>query len=191
MKSKEMVGKHSITKKTKILIVLQIMMILAAFVISLFGVFESLQLASSINRLIVYGGQAAICLAALVLGVNYSKCIDFRYFKILVIGYALVEAVRVALLQTGEIAGIYSFLAKLILALLVLGAALLSEKLEKKEGQYMALAMTGMEILLYFVYLVGFPAVRTSVLYMVFPLVGILISGSMYISIKVRSEQVK
>ena len=94
------------------------------------------------------------------------------------------------MLQTGGISGIYSFLAKFILVLLALDAAFLSERLEKKEGLRLALTMVGLEILLYLIFIVGFPAVRTRLLYMIVPLVGILMAGSMCIFVTGRLEQI-
>ena len=190
MNNKEMIDKYNITKKTGIMILLQIILMTGALIISLFGVFTSLDLVNDLNRLIVYGGQAAICLATIVFGVCYFNKKNTKYFKRCVIGYDLLEAVRVSLLQTGGIAGIYSFLAKFILVLLALDAALLSEKFEKKEGLRLALTMVGLEILLYCIFIVGFPAVRTRLLYMIVPLVGILMAGSMCIFVTGRLEQI-
>lgn len=190
MNNKEMIAKYNITKKTGKTIMLQMVFMAVALIISLFGIFKSLDLVNSINRVIVYGGQASICLATIVFGVYYFNKKDAKYFRSLVIGYALLEAIRVGLLQTGSIAGIYSFLAKFILALLAIDAALLSEKHEKKEGLYLALTMAGLEILLYFVFLIGFPSVRTRLLYMIVPLVGIFMAGSMCIFVTGRLEQI-
>lgn len=185
-----MIDKYNITQKTGIYILLQMIMMAIALIISLFGIFSSLDLVNSLNRLIVYGGQAAICMATIVFGVYYFNKKDTKYFKSLIIGYALLEAIRVSLLQTGGIAGIYSFLAKFILVLLALDAALLSEKIEKKEGLRLAIVMVGLEILLYLIFIVGFPAVRTKLLYMIVPLVGILMAGSMCIFVTGRLEQI-
>ena len=190
MNHQEMIGKYGITKKTGIYILMQMILMMGALIISLFGVFTSLDLVNDLNRLIVYGGQAAICVATIAFGVYYFNKKETKYFKSLVIGYALLEAIRVSLLQTGGISGIYSFLAKFILALLALDAALLSERLEKKEGLRMSVAMVGLEILLYVVFIVGFPAVRTRLLYMIVPLVGILMAGSMCIFVTGRLEQI-
>jgi hypothetical protein len=190
MNNKEMIEKYSITKRTGISILLQMILMTAALVISLFGIFKSLDLVSNLNRLIVYGGQAAICLATIGFGVYHFNKKDTRYFRKLIIGYALLEAIRVSLLQTGGISGVFSFLAKFILVLLALDAALLSERTEKKEGLYLALTMVGLEILLYVIFLVGFPAVRTRLLYMIVPLVGIFMAGSMCIFITGRLEQI-
>ena len=190
MNNKEMIDKYSITKKTGVLILLQIVLMTGALIISLFGVFTSLDLVNDLNRLVVYGGQAMICMDTIVFGVYYFNKKESKYFKSLVIGYALLEAIRVSLLQTGGIEGIYSFLAKFILVLLALDAALLSERYEKKEGLRLALAMVGLEILLYLIFIVGFPAVRTRLLYMIVPLVGILMAGSMCIFVTGRLEQI-
>ena len=190
MNNKEMIEKYSITKKTGIMILLQMILMTIALMISLFGIFKSLDLVNSFNRLIVYGGQALICLATIVFGVLHFNKQNTKYFRKLIIGYALLEGIRVALLQTGGIAEIYSFLAKFIMVLLALDAALLSERIEKKEGLYLALTMVGLEILLYLIFIIGFPAVRTRMMYMIVPLVGILMTGSMCIFITGRLEQI-
>lgn len=191
MNNKEMIEKYSITKKTGITILLQLLLMIGALIISLFGVFTSLDLVNSLNRLIVYGGQAAICAATVVFSLCYFNKKDKKYFRSLVIGYALLEAIRVSLLRTDGIAEIYGFLAKFVLVLLALDAALLSERLEKKEGLRLALTMVGLEILLYVIFIVGFPAVRTKLLYMIVPLVGILMAGSMCIFVTGRLEQIR
>ena len=190
MNNKTIIDKYNITSKTGIWIFLQLIVMTGALIISLFGVFTSLDLVNSLHRLIVYGGQAAVCLATIIFGVYYFGKRNTKYFKSLVIGYALLEAIRVSLLQTDGIAGIYDFLAKFILALLVLDAALLSERIETKKGLYLALTMVGLEILLYIIFLIGFPAVRTRLLYLIVPLVGILMAGSMCIFITGRLEQI-
>ena len=190
MNNQEMIGKYGITKKTGIYILMQMILMMGALIISLFGVFTSLDLVNDLNRLIVYGGQAAICVATIAFGVYYFNKKETKYFKSLVIGYALLEAIRVSLLQTGGISGVFSFLAKFVLVLLALDAALLSERLEKKEGLYLSMTMVGLEIFLYVVFIVGFPAVRTRLLYMIVPLVGILMAGSMCIFVTGRLEQI-
>jgi hypothetical protein len=190
MNDKEMIEKYSITKKTGVLILLQLILMAGALAISLFGVFQNIDQVNSFNRIIVYGGQASICLSTIIFGICFFNKKDVRYYRSLIISYALLEAVRVSLLQTDGIVEIYGFLAKFILVLLALDAALLSERIEKKEGLYLALTMVGLEILLYVVFIVGFPAVRTRLLYMIVPLVGILMAGSMCIFITGRLEQI-
>ena len=191
MKNIEVIEKYSITKKTGILIMIQMILMLGAFALSLIGVFKSLNLVNSTNRIIIYGTQALICLATLIFGLYYFNKKNTKYFKNIIIAYALLEAIRVSLLRTGGIDEIYSFLSKFILVLLAVDAALLSEKTEKKEGLYLSLTMVGLEILLYVIFLIGFPAVRTRLLYMAVQWVGILMSGSMCIFITGKLEQNK
>lgn len=190
MNNNEMIDKYNMTKKTGILILLQMTLMTGALIISLFGVFSSLDLVNDLNRLVVYGGQAAICFATIVFGVYYFGKKDTKYFKSLVLAYALLEAIRVSLLRTGGISETYSFLAKFILVLLAVAAVLLSERLEKKEGLHLSVIMAILEILLYVIFIVGFPAVRTRLLYMIVPLVGILMAGSMCIFVTGRLEQI-
>ena len=189
MNNKEIIEKYSLTKKTSVSILIQLILTAVALIISMFGIFKSLDLVNDLNRLIVYGGQAALCLATIVFGVYYFGKNDTKYFKSLVMAYALLEAIRVSLLQTGGIKWIYSFLAKFVLVLLVLSTAFLSDRLEKKEGLKLSFIMVGLETLLYIIFIVGFPAVRTNLLYMIVPLVGILMSGSMCVFVTGRLEQ--
>jgi len=191
MKNIEFIEKFNITKKTGILILCQLILLTCALVISLFGIFKSLDLVNSLNRVIIYGCQALICCATILFGMYYFNKSDTKYFKKIVIAYALLEAIRVSLLRTNGIPEIYAFLSKFILVLLTLDAALLSERIEQKKGLYLSLTMVGLEILLYIIFLVGFPAVRTRLLYMIVPLVGILMAGSMCIFITGKLEQNK
>jgi len=191
MENKEFIERYNITKKTGILILLQIILLTCALVISLFGVFKSLDLVNSLNRIIIYGGQALICWATILFGIYYFNKTNTKYFKIVIMAYALLEAIRVSLLQTNGIPEIYSFLSKFILVLLTLDAALLSERTEKKEGLYLSITMVGLEIILYIIFIVGFPAVRTRLLFMIVPLVGILMAGSMCIFVTGKLEQKK
>ena len=190
MNNNEMTANYGMSKKTKNMLFLQLGLIAAALAISLFGIFKSLALESSMHRIVVYGAQALICLASLAFGASCFKKKDAKNFRILVIAYALLEAMRVSLLQTGGIEEIYCVMAKFILVLLAVAAVLLSERIEKKEGLHLALIMTGLEILLYIVFIVGFPAVRTSLLFIVAPLVGILMAGSMSAFVAGRLEQI-
>ena len=191
MKNIEVIEKYSITKKTGILIMIQMILMLGAFVLSLMGVFKSLDLVNSTNRIIIYGTQALICLATLIFGLYYFNKKNTKHFRSIILAYALLEALRVSLLKTGGVDEIYGFLAKFILVLLALDAALLSNKTEKKEGLYLALTMVGLEILLYNIFLLGFPAVKTRLLYIAVQWVGILMSGSMCIFVTGRLEQIK
>ena len=157
---------------------LRVILAFAALVIALFGIFKSLDSWSNINRLAVYAGQALVCAASLIFALRCPDKNTSGSFRLLVIGYALLEALRVTLLQTGGVQMLCGVLAKFILAVLAVTAALMSDRCGKKEGLYLALAAVVMEIALYLVFLVGFPAVRTRALYIILPLAGILMAGS-------------
>ena len=115
MENKEFVKKYNITKKTGILMLVQMILLTCALVISLFGVLKSLDLVNSLNRVIIYGGQALICCATILFGFCYFNKSNTKYFKRIIMAYALLEAIRVSLLQTNGIAEIYGFLSKFIL----------------------------------------------------------------------------
>ena len=95
MENKEFVKKYNITKKTGILMLVQMILLTCALVISLFGVFKSLDLVNSLNRVIIYGGQALICCATILFGIYYFNKTNTKYFKIIIMAYALLEAIRV------------------------------------------------------------------------------------------------
>ena len=100
-----------------------------------------------------------------------------------------MEAIRVSLLQTGGVDDFPSFLAKFIMVILVLDAALLSDRTNTKDGFYLSLTMVGLELMLYLTFLFGFPAIRTRVLFMALPFVGVLMAGAMCLFVTGRIEQ--
>ena len=67
MENVKIIEKYGITKKTGILILLQMILMIAALIISLFGIFQSMNPVTALNRLVVYGGQALICFATILL----------------------------------------------------------------------------------------------------------------------------
>lgn len=191
MENKEIIKEYSITKKTAIMIMIQMILIIIAFVLSVAGIVRTFDVSNGINRLVIYIGQALTCFAIVLFGIHFFNKKDNKYFRSIIMSYALLEALRVSLITTDGVGDIASFLAKFILVLLVLDAALLSDRVDKKEGLYLSLTMVGLEIALYLVFIIGFPVVRTRMLYILLPFVGILITGSMCLFITGRLEQIK
>lgn len=191
MESKEIVKEYSITKKTAIMIMIQILLIIGALILSVVGIVNSVDISHGVNRLVIYSGQALTCFAIVIFGTHFFNKKDNKYFRSISVCYALLEALRVSLINTSGVGELASFLAKFILVILTLDAALLSDRIDKKEGLYLSLTMVGLEIALYLVFIIGFPVVRTKVLYMLLPFVGILISGSMCLFVTGRLEQIK
>ena len=78
-----------------------------------------------------------------------------------------------------------------MIALLACDSFLLSERVEKKEGYYLSLSMILLEVILYLVFLLGFPSVKTRILYIALPFVGILIASTICLFVRGRLEQKK
>ena len=191
MENKEIIKKYSISKKTALLIMIQMILLMIAFILSGYGIYKSLSTYNNVNRIIIYTYQALICLITIIFGVYYFNKKDTKYFRSVIIAYAILEALRVSLLQTGGVGEFPSFLAKIIMVLLAYDAALLKDRVEKKEGLYLSLTMVSLEIILYLVFIIGFPQVRTKALYMILPFISILMAGSMCIFVTGRLEQKK
>lgn len=191
MENKEIIKKYSITKKTALLIMMQIILLMIAFILSVYGIYKSLNSYNNLNRIIIYTSQALTCLVAIIFGIYFFNKKETKYFRSVIIAYAILEALRVSLLQTGGVGELPSFLAKIILVSLAYDAALLSDRVEKKEGLYLSLTMVSLEIILYLVFILGFPQVRTKALYIILPFVSILMAGSMCIFVTGRLEQKK
>lgn len=191
MESKEIIKEYSITKKTAVLIMIQMALIIGSFALSIVGIINSSDISKGINRLVIYAGQALTCFAIVLFGIHFFNRKGNKYFRSVIIAYALLEALRVSLINTDGVGGVASFLVKFILVILTLDAALLSDRIDRKEGRYLSLTMVGLEIVLYLVFIIGFPVVRTKVLYMLLPFVGILMSGSMCLFVTGRLEQIK
>ena len=168
---------------------IQIILIIFAFCLSLFGIYKTIGMNNSTNRIIIYSGQAIACLAIIIFGFVYFNKKETKYFRSVIISYGLLEAIRASLLQTSGVDDIYSFLAKFLLVLLACDCFLLSNKVEEKEGYYLSLTMVGYEIALFLVFLIGFPSVKTRILYISLPFVGILIASTMCLFIKGRLMQ--
>ena len=175
MENKEVIKKYGIRKKTALLIMGQVVLMIMALIVTLVGTTKT---HDSIHRIIIYTGQSISCIAIILYGVVYFNKRDIKYFRTVIISYALLEALRVSLLSTNGIPDVPAVLAKLLLVILACDCVLLSERIGKKEGMIVSYAMLALEILLYMVFIIWFPAVRTRLLFIAMPFVGILIAGS-------------
>ena len=82
-----------------------------------------------------------------------------------------------------------SALAKFILAVLACNCVLVAERMEKGSSEKISLGMVILEIVLYIVFLVGFPGVMLGHLNRFLPLVGVLIAGSIALLQKGKNSQ--
>ena len=191
MENKEFIKKYSVSKKTAIFMYLQVILIFAAFVLSIVGIVKTCIEGININRVIIYSGQALTCLAVIIFSVFFFNKKETKYFRNIVLCYAILEAIRVSLLQTAGVPEIYAILVKFLLVMITLNAALLSDRMDKKEGYFISRLMLVYELVLYAVFMVGFPILRTRLLYIALPFIGPLISGSLCLFVEGRLEQIK
>ena len=186
MKNKEVIEKYGIRKKMGIAIVSQVAFIIVALVLTIIGIIKS---TDSINRLIIYIGQSIACISIIVFGLVNFKKRDANHFKVVINAYAMLEALRAALLVTDGIKPFPAFLARFLLTILACNCVLFAERLGDKKNNHIVYRLLFLEIVLYIVFLFGFPAVGQRLLFTILPFVGILIAGSLCLFQKARNEQ--
>ena len=186
MNNEKVLKKYGIRKKVGIAIVLQGLLIITALIITIIGIVKS---TNSLNRLVIYVGQAITCLSIIIFAFFHFKNANIKQFKVIINCYALLEALRVALLNVNGIKEPYAILAKFILVILACDCILIAERLDKKSCVYISYALLALEIILYIVFLIGFPVVGQRKLYTILPFVGILIASSICLFNKARIEQ--
>lgn len=191
MENKEVIKKYSIKKRTALVMMLHVVILMFAFAISIYGIARTSLENFNLNRIIIYGGQAIVCLILIIFGIVYFNKKDTKYFKSVTIAYAIVEAVRVSLLQTVGVDEMYGIVAKLILVFLAIDSAFLSENIDNRKGLTISILMVLLEVLLYIDFIVGFPAIKTRLLYLALPLIGIFVSSSTSLFVYARLEQIK
>lgn len=94
-------------KMMNTLVIVQACLVAIAAVISVVGVVRAMP---DYNRVIVYAGQAIVCVCIAVFALGHIKDEDFKHFKIVVNVYACFEALRAAMLNTSGVPFWASFL---------------------------------------------------------------------------------
>ena len=173
-------------KKRKATVAAQIGLIVIALVLTIIGIIRS---SDDPARWIVYIGQAVTCISIIVFGLRHIDQTDFKYFKIVINCYALFEALRAALLNTSGVAFLPAFLSRFILACLACCCVLFAERIETKDCLKFGYGLIGMEILLYIVFIIGFPGMMYGHLKRFMPLAGVLIAASIVLFRTVREKQ--
>ena len=171
--------KKGLVLEYKNVIIKQGIILLPAFIISIVGIVTSL---GAGVRLTIYAVQTLLCIVMAGCCILYQK--RPVLFKYAIYFYAFLQTLRAALLQTQGVELFPSACAKALMIISAMLCILLSERLNKKKDSIcISAVIAACEVLLYVVFLVGFPAVRTSRLYIVFPLSGILVAVSLLITI--------
>ena len=169
MGNEDVMGKKFDNKTIASLIILVV-----AFAISVFGLVRN----TDIYRGIIYFGQSLACVLIFVFGAMRFKDSDGRIFKIILISYALLEALRASLLNITGVHFIFGVIARFILACLACTCVLIADRMGKREPGKIAICMMIFEIILYIVFLIGFPGVMLGRMNRFLPLSGVLIAAS-------------
>ena len=185
MNDQEVMEKYGISKKTMAGLVAQTVLLVIAFGISVVGIIRNI----SMYREMIFFGQAAICVALIYFCIFKFKDRDRDYLKIILMGYAFLEAIRAALLNTSGINPAIAGLARFVLVVLAICYVLIAERIDKKDSERLALAMVVLEVALYLIFIFGFPGMMYGRLNRIYPIVGVLISGSIAIFLKAKFEQ--
>ncbi len=179
-------NKHGVSTKTGVMMMLQVAIMIIAFAITIIGIRHSLE---SYRRLIIYCGQAIACVAIIVFGIFNFKKKDDVYFKSVVYAYAVLEALRASLLVGDGIADWAEVVARFIMVALTVHCAVFAQSMDndRKTKAVSYIILCG-EILLYIIFLIGFPVVRSSILWGSMPVVGVLIASSLCLFNTARIE---
>ncbi len=185
MNEQEVMEKYGISKRMRMGLIVQNILLVIAFGISVVGIIRNI----SMYREMIFFGQAAICAALIYFCIFKFKDRDRDYLKVILMAYALLEAIRAALLNTNGINPAIAGLARFVLVVLAICYVLIAERIDKKDSERIALAMVVLEVALYLIFIFGFPGMMYGRLNRIYPIVGVLISGSIAIFLKAKFEQ--
>lgn len=185
MKEEQIREKYGIGKKLGIALNVHLVLMVAAFAITVIGILRN----TNLQRTIIYGGQAIACLLIVFFGVLRFADRDRKNLKIVLNAYALLEAFRAALLNTTGIHPAVAVISRFILAILACTCILVAERMDKRSGERVAILMVLLEFVLYLIFLLGFPGVLLGRMNRFLPLVGVFIAGSIALLQKSKNVQ--
>lgn len=159
-------------KKVGVGAVVQILLMVAAMVLAVIGIVRN----TNILRIVIYVWQCLAGMLILVFGVLQFKDADRKIFRWILYSYALLEGVRSVLLNTIGVNHVVGAFAKLILVALACTCVLMAERLNDASGIKVAIGLVVLEVILYLVFLIGFPGVLLGRLNRFLPMVGVLIA---------------
>lgn len=171
-------------KKNRIIDFLPITLSAAALVVSAVGLFR----VANISRQIIYAGQVVIGLILLIQGVFHLKDGGLKYLKTVLYACAFLEALRATILITIGVNTVVGYVARFILIMLACSCVSTAERMGRKGVEIAAASIIALEILLYLVFLFGFPGIMLGLLNRFLPLAGVLIAGSIFFLIRTDSD---
>ncbi|MCR5747759.1 MAG: hypothetical protein K6G03_08630 [Lachnospiraceae bacterium] len=177
----ETTGQKGFFSSARNLTILQLLMLAPAFAVACGGAFYSYEVKARIS---IYVAQAILCVIIFFCSRSYIKGAGAKYFRAAIYACATVEGLRAALIHTEGIVSWAAVCSKLLLIIAACACVALNERLDKKKDSIILSAVIlSAEILLYGVFILGFPAVRGSMVYSILPLVGVIISATVLITV--------
>ena len=119
-----------LSKKMRVAIIVQTVLVAAALILSCFACFRS----HEPRRIIIYAGQAVVCLLIVIFGCIKYKDRDRKYLALILNCYAVLEILRAVLIITTGISPVISGITRLILSANACCLILLSERIRKKDS---------------------------------------------------------
>ena len=186
MDNKEIQEKYGISKKTGIGILIQTILLCLALVLTIIGLIAKYD---NIQRVIVYSGQAAVCLGFILLGSVRFKDRNRNLLGSLLYLYAFLEIFRAAFLNTNGIGIFVSGISRLLLSAIGVGCILIAERADRKESRIIALCILFLDLVLYLVFVFAYPGMMYGRMNRFLPLVSVFITGAINLFLHAKFEQ--
>ncbi len=182
-----MAENESITtsKKTGMMGYCPILLAIAALVVAAIGLVRVL----NVYRQIIYIGQILISACLLVQGGINLKNGEKNFIKHILYACAVLEALRATILVTIGVNTIVGYVARFILIVLACCCVLTAERVGSGSGEKAAVGIIALEIVLYLVFLFGFPGIMLGRLNRFLPLASVLIAVGIFALVKSSSCQ--
>ncbi len=170
----------TVKKKNGMIACLPIILSAMALVLSVVGLVR----VSNVYRQIIYAGQALICVYIIIqMGVHLKDGSKW-HIKVALYAYAVLEALRATILVTIGVNTIVGYVARFVLIILACSCVLTAERIERTGSEMAAYSIIALEIVLYLVFLFGFPGIMLGHLNRFLPLVSVLMSACFCIVVK-------
>lgn len=187
MNDEELKAKYGVDKGLGLMLGVQVLLLIIALGLTVLGIIR----AHDVNRMIIYIGQAGTCVMFIIYILLHFKKRTSKHFKWIVYAYAFLEALRAALLHTENVAEVPGYIARFLLVALACNCILVAERCDNPKSLKVTYAIVVLEIIVYVVFLIGFPGVLYGVYNKFLPIVGMLIAGSLSLFQTARIQQMQ
>ncbi len=174
-----------ISKKKGMIEYIPICFVAVALVLSVVGLVR----VSNIYRQIIYAGQALICAYMIIQMGVHLKDGGKGFIKVALYAYAVLEALRATILITIGVNTMVGYVARFILIVLACCCVLTAERVERTGSEKAAYSIIALEIILYLVFLFGFPGIMLGHLNRFLLLVSVFMSACFCIVVKSMNVQ--